>query len=175
MRLGLLAANGFVLAGIAWMVAFGPNLRASRLVPLRAAPSLGDLPALETRAGAEPTPANLTALATAYLDQGQPGLASAVVENAPRRVRELPGIAHLEARALFRRGLVNEALAVAMQASNVCAAGDCPPWLSAKTTRQVAFLTQIVAAGIDDPLADPAATRAAYERSTREVRLVAMR
>ena len=45
----------------------------------------------------------------------------------------------------------------------------------AKTTRQVAFLEQVVAAGIDDPQADPLATHAAYERSAHEVRLVAMR
>ena len=36
-------------------------------------------------------------------------------------------------------------------------------------------LLVLVAAGVDDPQADPRATRAAYERSTREVRLVAMR
>jgi hypothetical protein len=45
----------------------------------------------------------------------------------------------------------------------------------ATTTRQVAFLEQVVAAGIEDPQANPSATRAAYERSTHEVRLVAMR
>ena len=34
---------------------------------------------------------------------------------------------------------------------------------------------QVVAAGIDDPQADPEGTRVAYERSAHEVRLIAMR
>jgi len=32
-----------------------------------------------------------------------------------------------------------------------------------------------VAAGVEDPMTDPAAVRAAYERSTQKVGLVAMR
>jgi hypothetical protein len=44
-----------------------------------------------------------------------------------------------------------------------------------KTMRQIAFLEEVVGAGIDDPYADPEATMAAYERSTRAVGLIAMR
>jgi hypothetical protein len=32
-----------------------------------------------------------------------------------------------------------------------------------------------VSAGIEDPRADPAATRAAYDRSAKEVRIIAMK
>jgi hypothetical protein len=179
MRFGLVVANSCVLAGISWMVAFGPNLRAAELLPER--PGLGDVPALESRAARTPTASNITALAAAYLDRDQPGLASAVIEKAPREVREQPVVAHIEARALFRRGRVREALAAAETAEAACAReapgsdGACPTWLLAKTTRQIAFLRQVVEAGIEDPLADPAGTRDAYERSTREVRIVAMR
>lgn len=175
MRLGLLVANGFVLAGISWMVAFGPNLRASQLVPNRATPQLGELGALETSASLSPTPHNITALASAYLDRDQPGLASAVIEKAPKEIRERPEVAHLEARALLRRGRAREALAVAEEAREACARTECSAWILAKTARQAAFLEQVVAAGIDDPRTNPAATRAAYERSTHEVHLVAMR
>ncbi len=63
---------------------------------------------------------------------------------------------------------------MAEQASDACAI-SCPAWLIAATSRQVAFLDEVVAAGIEDPLTDPRATRAAYDRSVHEVRLVAMR
>lgn len=174
MRSGLLVANGLVLAGIAWMVSFAPNLRASELVPPRDATELGDLPALESQAASAPTLASVAALASAYLDRDQPGLASAVIEKAPRQVRERPEVAQLEARALYHRGRVREALATAEHAKDTCADG-CPAWVAARAARQVAFLEQVVAAGIDDPRIDPHATRAAYERSTRQVRLIAMR
>lgn len=177
MRLGLFVANGFVLAGIAWMAAFGPNLRATELLPPRASSALGDIPALESRAAVEPNAHNITALATAYLDRGQPGLASAVIDKAPREIRALPEVAQIQSRALLHRGHAREALAVAEQAHSTCVAADsdCPVWIAVKTARQVAFLEQVVAAGVDDPKDNPSATRAAYERSTREVRFVAMR
>ena len=175
MRLGLLVANGGVLAGISWLIAFGPNLRAAELLPARSAPELGDIPALEARAGQSVTASNVAALAAAYLDRNQPGLASAVIEKAAREVQARPEVAQLKARALFRRGHAREALAVAEEARAACAQTECPAWITAKSARQVAFLEQVVAAGIDDPRTDPTATRAAYERSTREVRLVAMR
>jgi hypothetical protein len=68
-------------------------------------------------------------------------------------------------------------LAVVRDARDACEASaeSCSAWQFAKAERQRAFLEQVVAAGIEDPLAEPEATRAAYERSAREVRLVAMR
>lgn len=179
MRLGLLLANGLVLCAIGWMVTLGGmEERAAQLLPQRTLAGVQPerLQQLESQAAVAPTAGSVAALAGAYLDHNQSGLATAVLEKAPRELRDRPEIAHLYARALFHRGRAREALAVARDASQTCAdGGACAPWLVAKTTRQVAFFEQMVAAGIDDPQANPDATLAAYDRSTHAVRLVAMR
>jgi hypothetical protein len=182
MRLGLMVMNGLVLAGVAWVALMGPGeQRVSAVLADHGAAVTGksgakpvDLGALESEAAKDPSVGSTEALANAYLAREQPGLASAVLERAPVAVRQRPEIAHIYARTLFHRGHAREALAVAEQAADACAIG-CPAWLVAATSRQVAFLDQVVAAGIEDPLADPRATRAAYDRSVHEVRLVAMR
>jgi hypothetical protein len=172
--LRVLVANGLCLAGMAFMLVSGTEQRATPLVA--ASPDAPfDLAALEQRAAAEPSAPSVTALASAYLDREQPGLASAVLDRAPGDLRARPEIAVLRARAMFHRGHAREALAVAREASASCADGACPTWIEARAARQVAFFEEVVAAGVDDPQADPRATRAAYERSTRAVRLVAMR
>jgi hypothetical protein len=177
MRLGLMVMNGLVLAGVAWVALMGPGEQ--RVSPVlsdqgasEAAPA--DMASLESEAAKDPSVPSTAALANAYLAREQPGLASAVLERAPVVVRQHPEIAHIYARTLFHRGHAREALAVAEQASDACATG-CPAWLVAATSRQVSFLGEVVAAGIEDPLVDPRATRAAYDRSVHEVRLVAMR
>jgi hypothetical protein len=181
MRWRLLVANGLLLGGMAWMALWGKGEQdLVQLLPPKAAPAgvlAGDLGALETQAALAPTAASVSALAGAYLDRDQPGLASAVLERASLDVQGRPEVAHLYARALFHRGRARDALAVAERASAACADTDgaCPAWLVAKTIGQTAFFGEVVAAGIDDPHANPEATRAAYERSNREVRLVAMR
>ena len=177
MSVRFLLANGLVLGAMAWMVSFaGMEVRASRVLPHKDVPGLASLDQLESRAAFTPaSSATVAALAGAYLDRDQPGLATAVIEKAPRQVREAPEVAHLYARALFHRGHAREALAVARDASDACGDSPCPGWLVARTSQQVAFFEQVVAAGIDDPQDDPDATRAAYERSAHEVRLVAMR
>jgi hypothetical protein len=182
MSVRFLLANGLVLGAMAWMVSFaGMEVRASQLLPpLPALPPHAEAnPIAQLEAKAALTPASapsIAALAGAYLDREQPGLATAVIEKAPRQVRERPEVAHLYARALFHRGRAREALAVARDASDACGdAPSCPNWLVAKTAGQVAFFEQVVAAGIDDPENDPSGTRAAYERSYHAVRLVAMR
>ncbi len=173
MRVRFLVANGVVLAGIAWMTSFGGmEVRAAQVLPQGGS----ELAPLESDAALSPSARSVAALAGAYLDREQPGLATAVIERAPREMRERPEVAQLYARALFHRGRVREALAVARDASDACPdTAACPAWLVARTTRQVAFLEQVVAAGIDDPRENPSGTRAAYERSVHEVRLVAMR
>jgi len=171
-------ANGLVLGGMTWMLTFaGMEVRASQVLPPKTVAGATSLDQLETRAALTPASVStVAALAGAYLDRDQPGLATAVIEKSPRQVRERPEVAHLYARALFHRGRAREALAVARDAGEACGdTASCPTWLLAKTARQVAFFEQVVAAGIDDPQDDPTATRAAYERSTHEVRLVAMR
>ena len=180
MRSGMLVANGLVLGAIGWMASLGgTEQRAAELFPKRtqaveSAPA--DFQGLEARAALAPSAGSVVALAGAYLDRGQPGLATAVIEKSPRETQLRPEVAVLHARALFHRGQVRDALAVARDASDSCSDGTtCAPWLVAKTTRQVAFFEQAVAAGIEDPSANPEATLAAYDRSSHEVRLVAMR
>jgi hypothetical protein len=180
MRFGMLVANGLVLGAIGWMASLGgTEQRAAELFPSRTQPvdaAPADFQGLEARAALAPTSGSVAALAGAYLDRGQPGLATAVIEKSPREMQQRPEIAVLHARALFHRGHVREALAIARDASDTCSDGaTCAPWLVAKTMRQVAFFEQAVAAGIEDPVTNPDATLAAYDRSSHEVRLVAMR
>jgi hypothetical protein len=181
MGLRLLLGNALVIGGVLWMLAAGTETRAAMLLPDAAgtrgltATGASTVGALETEAALDPGSAAVAELATAYLERDQPGLASAVIEKAPRAVRERPEIAHLEARALFHRGRARQALALARDVQASCDGDRCAPWLVAKSTRHLAFLEEVVAAGIDDPELDRAATRAAYDRSAREVRLVAMR
>jgi hypothetical protein len=173
MSVRLWLANGLVLGGMTWMATFGGmEVRASRVLSSSDGKAVAEL---EQKAATAASASSVSALATAYLDREQPGLATAVIERAPRAVREQPEVAHLYARALFHRGHAREALAVARDTSESCGDSACPAWLIAKTARQVAFFEQVVAAGIDDPERDPAATQAAYARSTHAVTLVAMR
>ena len=182
MRLALLITNGLVLGAIGWIAAVGASdQRASELLPPQAsvgvtAAATADFQGLEASAALAPSARSVIALANAYLDRGQPGLASAVLEKAPAEVLSRPDVAEVYARALFHRGRAREALAVARSANETCAdSAGCAPWLMGKTSRQVAFFEQVVAAGIDDPQTDPEGTRVAYERSAHEVRLIAMR
>lgn len=177
MRLRVLVINGLVLGAIGWMAVInGGDERAAQLLPKdKPGTAPADVAALEEHAAVAKSASTVAALAGAYLDRDQPGLASSVIESASPEVRRTPAVAHLEARALFHRGRARDALAVAKAAEDACADGPCPGWLVAKTTRQVAFLEQVVAAGIDDPEVAPDAVRAAYDRSSHEVRLIAMR
>ena len=168
----ILICNGLVLGGIGGLVALGGEIQAQTLLP-RAPEAVKEL---EATAAISPTAPAVARLASAYLERDQPGLATAVIEKAPQEVQRQPEVGQLHARALYGRGKAREALAVARDAYDRCdGERPCAPWLVAKTSQQVAFLEQVVAAGIEDPQANPEATLAAYERSTREVHLVAMR
>ncbi|MDI3284811.1 hypothetical protein [Polyangium sp. 15x6] len=179
MRSGLLFTNGVLLAGITFVLAIGPGTQSKRLLPAdaHAAETPVDMAALESAAALSPTVDSVVALASAYVDRGQPGLASAVIEKAPRAIQLDPRVADVAARALFHRGQSRKALATVEDALDACdsEAVACRSWQVAKARRQAAFLHEVVAAGIEDPMTDPAAVRAAYERSTQKVGLVAMR
>lgn len=187
MRRGRLLVNGLVIAAAAWMVVHGTKTRASGLLPARPdrAPisTVAELATLEERAALAPDAENVGKLATAYLERDQPGLATAVLEKASPAVRATPEITHLYARALLHRGKVPEALATARQVEAACEASmeqpgaqaSCPAWLLARSARQIAFLEEMSAAGIEDPALNPDGARAAYDRSSREIRFVAMR
>jgi hypothetical protein len=171
-------ANSLVLVGIVWLLALGTQENATTVLPPTAtAGSTPDIAALEQRAALAPSGASVVDLASAYLDRGQPGLAFAVLDRAPEAVRAEPDAGHLAARALVALGHSEQALDEARRASAACGdpARPCPPWLAAKAARHLAFLEELVAAGVEDPARAPEATRAAFERSNRAVRLVALR
>lgn len=184
MRRGKLLLNGLVIAAAAWMFVHGTKTSTHGLLPGHArAPIATDagLAALEADAALAPSADTITKLATAYLERDQPGLASAVIEKAPPALRATPAVAHLHARALLHRGKVPEALAVARDVQASCDAAidagrkDCPAWLVARSARQLAFLEEMQAAGIEDPGLNPDGARAAFDRSARQIRFVAMR
>src|SRR5262249_12528216 len=158
-------SNGIVLAGVFALFAIGADKNAEPLLPTAQVCASGtdplgrcaahvDLAALEKDAALDPSAPSVVHLAAAYLDRDPPGLASAVIERAPEAVRARPEVAQAYARSLFARGHAREALAVARDARDACAAAeetspaDCPAWLMAKTTRQIAFLEEVVSAGI---------------------------
>jgi hypothetical protein len=180
MRTRLVAVNGLILAGIAWIALSSSEIRPKNLLPHGAkaeSATPAEMAAIESRASLEPTADNVSALAAAYLDRGQPGLASAVIERAPRLIREDARIADLHARALFHRGRTREALAAVQDVLATCKAdaSRCRPWQVAKASGQAAFLEELVRAGVEDPMDNPQAVRAAYERSAHRGGLVAMR
>ncbi len=186
MRAGKLVLNGLVFAAAAWMFVHGTEKGASGLLPAHARSPISTDPglaALEERAALAPDVSTVGKLATAYLEREQPGLATAVIEKATPAVRSAPEISHLYARALLHRGKVPEALATARQVAATCETsmdavdgkGACPSWLLARSARQLAFLEEMSAAGIEDPALNPDGARAAYDRSAHEIRFVAMR
>ncbi len=186
MRRGKLLVNGLVIGACAFLFVQGTKTSTSGLLPSRSrAPISTDtsLAALEEKAALSSDVASVAKLASAYLERDQSGLATAVIQKASSEVQDNPEVAHLYARALLHRGKVPEALATARQVEASCeTAVDettgrsvCPAWLRARSARQLAFLEEMSAAGIDDPGQNPEGTRAAFDRSSREVRFVAMR
>lgn len=181
MRSALFVCNAFVLTAIAWLGFVGPETPSKSLLPVssKAAKAANpvDLSALEERAALAPSVDTVSKLASVYVDHGQPGLACAVIERAQRSIQSDLAVADIHARALFHRGQPRQALAVVENALTACENGPagCKAWQTTKARGQAAFLHEVVAAGIEDPMADPSALRTAYERSTHKVGMVAMR
>ncbi len=183
MRWRVILANVVVFSAMAAMALSGTRKDTAQVLPaLRSNPELhaADLSALESDVARGPSLENVGALATAYLERNQPGLAQAVLEKSPAHIQSAPEIAYLSARALFLRGKLRHALAAAEQVQDACGARSasnqsCPAWLVAKTERQLAFFREMSALGIENPYENPALTRAAFERSNHEIRTVAMR
>lgn len=180
MRTGLLV-NAVVLAGIGWLSTFGASGVQTKSVLSMSKGSMtvsaADLDALESAAARSPSAETIRALASVYVDRNQPGLACAAIERASSEIQLDPRVADVHARALFHRGRAREALAVVEGSLSACEAdaNACRSWQVAKVRGQAAFLHEVVAAGIEDPMSDPAGVRAAYERSNHQVGLVAMR
>ncbi len=175
--MGLLTklANGVLLAGVATVALTAGRTNVRPLVGEAFAQEVAEL---ETVAAREPSTSAARALANAYLDRNEPGLASAVLDRVPATDRQDPHLAYVEARTLYARGRSSEALTLLRGVERSCEersdAEACPAWLVAKVTRQATFLEALGEAGVEDPAREPEAARAALERSRRQGRVVAI-
>jgi Anaphase-promoting complex, cyclosome, subunit 3 len=139
--------------------------------------------AFEANAAAHPEDAEATrALAQAYLDAAQPGLAVGVLERAPATTRSEPRTRHLYARALLDQGRNDDALAAETTVVASCmppleGAGaaapetGCDALLLGAAVRRAAILRELVSLGVEDTLAHPEASFVAYQNATREARV----
>jgi hypothetical protein len=153
--------------------------------------------ACEANAAAHPADAEATrALAQAYLDAAQPGLAVGALEGAPASTRDDPRTRHLYARALLDQGRNDDALAAETTVVASCmppldgaprlgehpavatTAGSpdspdrgCDALLLGAAVRRAAILRELVSLGVEDTLAHPEASFVAYQNATREARV----
>lgn len=129
--------------------------------------------ALESEAARLPgDPAKIRELAQGYLDARQPGMAVSTIERASPEVRKAPLVTHLYARALLEEGRSADALEAEREVLARCearAAEPCAPWLVGSATRRVDILTRLVALGVEDVPANPAAAGVAYLAAGRSV------
>ncbi len=160
----------------------------------------GDLPAavraLEANAAAHPDdPDAAQALAGAYLDAQQPGLAVGLLEGAPEAVRADLRTRHLYARALLEEGRNDDALAAESRVVGACMPPEeraasvdatashgvdatqkevprgCDALLLGQALRRESILRELVALGVEDTRAHPEQSFVAYQNATREARV----
>jgi hypothetical protein len=167
--------NGLVLmaAGALWL-ASGSSREHAVLSPVGTAAEPAVLRALESQVAASPRDeGQLRALAQSYIDARAPGMAVAVIEQAPADVRSNARVLHLYARALIEEGHAQDALAVERTVLRTCTMADgvCDSWLIASARRRSDILEELVALGIEDARAQPEASAVAYHNATREARL----
>jgi len=136
----------------------------------------------EARAAVRPgDPDAERALAQAYLDVEQPGLAVSLLrgEVAADRDAESVRTRHLYSRALIEDGRDAEALTVEEGVVGACAPlaeghrapAGCDAILLASALRRVDILRELSALGVSDVRAQPEASLIAYQNATREVRV----
>ncbi len=128
-------------------------------------------------------PEAIRALAQAYLDALQPGLALGVLEAAPAILRGDPRTRHLYARALLDQGRNDDALAAEASVVASCmpvadgspskSGPGCDGVLLASALRRAAILKELVALGVEDTRAQPEESFVAYQNATREARVAA--
>jgi hypothetical protein len=149
--------------------------------PLLAATSPGVVRALEASVAGHPgDAAAMRALAQAYLDAHQPGLAVALVDGAPPSALVDVRLQHVYARALVDQGRNGEALAVERRVVAACrplaeggaAAAGCDSVLFASAVRRAEILGELVSLGVQDAQAHPEETMVAYQNATREARVM---
>jgi len=153
--------------------------------PQREMALLGTVPAeplrvLEANAAMHPGDVEATrALAQAYVDVAQPGLAVALVTEAEQAVRRDPRVRHVYARALVDQGRNAEALATEAGVLASChplfdgaSVAGCDPVLLASALRRTDILRALVSLGVQDAQAHPEAMLIAYQNATREARVM---
>jgi len=136
---------------------------------------------LEVKVAAHPADVEATrALAQAYLDARQPGLALVLVEGSAPQVRGDVRVEHVYARALVDEGRNEEALAVERGVVTSCrplaegapAPQGCDPVILASAMRRTDILRELVSLGVQDAQAHPEMSLVAYQNATREARVV---
>jgi hypothetical protein len=176
--MGLRATGIAVLAAAAalWLMSGTQRER-----PVLAASAPEPLRALEAQVAANADdPSAVRALAQAYLDARQPGLAVAVVEHASRAARADVRVRHVYARALVDQGRNDEALVAERDVVATChglvdgttAPDGCDPVLLASAMRRADILRELVSLGVEDAQAHPEASLVAYQNATREARVM---
>jgi predicted Zn-dependent protease len=126
--------------------------------------------ALESNVAAHPADAaSSIALAQAYLDSKNPGLAVSVLESAPAAVRADVRVEHAYARALVAQGRNQDALVAERQVLATCASGSepCDGFLLVSAQRRADILQELVKLGVEDAQAHPEASQIAYYNATR--------
>jgi len=163
-------------AAAALLLMTGPQ----REKPLLATPAAGSVRVLEESAAARPDDVDAArALAWAYVEARQPGLAVALVGSAPAAVRGDVRVRHVYARALMDQGRGAEALAEEAAVLAACrplvegrAIEGCDTFLLASAMRRTDILRELVSLGVEDAQAHPEETLIAYHNATREVRVM---
>jgi hypothetical protein len=185
MDMGLRAFGIAVAAALALLWATSGTQRERALLSEGPGPAVDRVRACEASAAAHPDdPEAAGALAQAYLDALQPGLALGVLEALPAALRDNPRTAHLYARALLDQGRNDAALAVeanvvascmtvADRASTAASGQGCDALLLASAVRRASILKELVALGVEDTRAQPEESFVAYQNATREARVTA--
>jgi hypothetical protein len=176
--MGIRAYGVAVLSAVAalWLMS-----GTQREKPVLAATAPEPLRALEASVAADPNDAvAMRALAQAYLDARQPGLAIVLVDGAPSSVLADVRLQHVYARALVDEGRNDEALAVETRVVGVCGPltegratpSGCDTMLLASAMRRADILGELVSRGVQDAQAHPEETMVAYQNATREARVM---
>jgi hypothetical protein len=150
--------------------------------PLLAGPFAEVVRDREARAAVHPgDPDAERALAQAYLDVEQPGLAVALLRDVAALDDDRASVRtrHLYSRALIEDGKGPEALSVEEGVVGACAPlvegegvpSGCDAPLLASALRRVEILRELAALGVSDVRAHPEASLIAYQNATREVRV----
>jgi hypothetical protein len=176
-----MALRGYGVAVLAAAAALWAMSGTQREKPVLAATHSEALAALESAAVAHPGAPDATgALAQAYLDARQPGLAVALVENALPGVRADVRVRHVYGRALVDEGRNDDALSVEDSVVATCrpvaeggvAPAGCDPVLFASAVRRSEILRELVSLGVEDAQAHPEVSLLAYQNATREARIM---